>query len=241
MLLNYNANRLVIYMKIIVLLKKIYKKLVLGNNYSSDTKIAFLRKKGIQIGEGSFLYDPSNTIIDIQNPKCLKIGNKVHITSGVKILTHDYSWSVIADLYGECVGGVAPVIIGNNVFIGVNTVILKGTEIGDNTIIGAGSVVSGVLEKNSVYAGNPARRLMSIEDFYKKKIFNRDNDIKKIIDCVENEDDFWNYLREYSTYIVESPNELIEDLLINSSNYDKTKDFYLNNQKKKSITFFKNK
>lgn len=53
--------------------------------------------------------------------------------------------------------GVASVKIGRNVFIGCNSIILKGTAIGDNAVIGAGSVVSGDVPCNCVDAGNPAR------------------------------------------------------------------------------------
>lgn len=51
----------------------------------------------------------------------------------------------------------APVTIGENVFIGMNTIILKGTHIGNNCVVGAGSVVHGTFEDNSVIAGNPAK------------------------------------------------------------------------------------
>lgn len=50
-----------------------------------------------------------------------------------------------------------PVKIGNNVFIGVNAIILKGTELGDNCVVGAGSVVSGKFGAGEIIAGNPAR------------------------------------------------------------------------------------
>ncbi len=50
-----------------------------------------------------------------------------------------------------------PVSIGKNCFIGMNSIILKGTVIGDNSIVGAGSVVSGNFPGNVVIAGNPAR------------------------------------------------------------------------------------
>ena len=58
--------------------------------------------------------------------------------------------------------------IGNNVFIGANVTILPGTTIGNNCIIGAGSVVKGICEDNYVYAGNPARKIISIDEYIKK-------------------------------------------------------------------------
>ena len=48
-------------------------------------------------------------------------------------------------------------------------VILPGTVVGDNVVIGAYAVVTGKLEPNSVYAGNPARRICSVEDFIQKR------------------------------------------------------------------------
>lgn len=63
--------------------------------------------------------------------------------------------------------------IGNNVFLGWGCTVLAGTIIEDNVIIGAGAVVSGKVEKNSVYAGNPAKKIMSISEYRKKVIFNQ--------------------------------------------------------------------
>ena len=57
----------------------------------------------------------------------------------------------------ENIAGSLPVYIGNNVFIGMGATILMGADIGDNCIIGAGSVVKGTIPPNSVVAGNPAR------------------------------------------------------------------------------------
>lgn len=49
------------------------------------------------------------------------------------------------------------VVIGNNVFVGANSIILKGVSIGDNSVIGAGSVVVSDIAANSVAVGNPAK------------------------------------------------------------------------------------
>jgi len=51
------------------------------------------------------------------------------------------------------------VSIGDNVFIGAHTVILPGTTIEDNVVVGAGSVVKGYLDPNSIYAGAPCRKI----------------------------------------------------------------------------------
>lgn len=70
------------------------------------------------------------------------------------------------------------VVIGNNVFIGINTIILPGVEIGDNVIIGAGSIVTKNILSNTVACGVPARALCSIEEYYTKnkyRIFETDH------------------------------------------------------------------
>lgn len=56
-----------------------------------------------------------------------------------------------------------PVHIGKNVFIGCNCLILKGTEIGANSIVGAGSVVCGKFPENVIIAGNPARVIKNLK------------------------------------------------------------------------------
>lgn len=54
------------------------------------------------------------------------------------------------------------VTIGSNVFIGTGAIILKGTTIGDHSVVGAGAVVKGVFPARSVIAGNPARVIGSV-------------------------------------------------------------------------------
>lgn len=165
------------------MIKKLIRKIIYKERCSSNTYVEYLKKKGINIGENCRIFDPMTNIIDTQNPYMLSIGDNVSITSGVIILTHDYSWSVIANYYGDVLGGVGNVSIGNNVFIGMNSIILKDTIIEDNVIIGAGSVVSGKLESNFVYAGNPARKIKSLEEFYKKR---KDCQTKEIESIFEN-------------------------------------------------------
>lgn len=152
------------------------KKIVYKEKYNSKTFIEFLRNSGVEIGKDCTIYAPTKTFIDTRYAWMLTIGDHVRITEGVKILTHDYSWSVLKslksegiDYSGAILGASGKVFIGNNVFIGMNAVITMNVTIGDNVVIGAGSVVTKNCESNSVYAGVPARKIMSIEEYYKKR------------------------------------------------------------------------
>jgi len=56
----------------------------------------------------------------------------------------------------------APIVIGNDVFVGANTIILKGVTIGDRAIIGAGSVVTKNIPADEIWGGNPAKFIRKI-------------------------------------------------------------------------------
>lgn len=146
------------------MIKNILKRIIYRTN---SQKIGYLRKIGIDIGENCFIY---NSLDDYSTESYLiTIGNNVTITSGVKLLTHDGGMRVLiqvgmlekADKFGK-------ITIGNNVFVGLNSIILPNVTIGDNVVIGAGSIVTKNLSSNGVYAGNPAKYICSIDDYYKK-------------------------------------------------------------------------
>ena len=61
-------------------------------------------------------------------------------------------------------GATAPVVLEQNVWLGEGTRVLKGVTIGENTVVGAGSVVSRSLPANVVAAGNPARAIKPLPD-----------------------------------------------------------------------------
>ena len=97
--------------------------------------------------------------------KCrIEIGDDTMIAANVIIVDSDFHsawppelrWSTSTKEFDK------EVTIGRNVWIGMNTVILKGSRIGDNSIIGAGSVVSGDIPANVIAAGNPARVIRAL-------------------------------------------------------------------------------
>ena len=109
-------------------------------------------------GVGSNIYIGNNTRINgayIHSSESINIGDNCVIASGVNILDSNGHITYSLD---RTVGRDTPkpIIIGNNVWIGINSIILKGTTIGNNSIISAGSVVKGVFPENSIISGNPA-------------------------------------------------------------------------------------
>lgn len=91
----------------------------------------------------------------------IKIGNHVNIGGGVCIYDTDFHSldyhlrsNPVTDKLNK---SKSPVTIQNNVFIGAHTLILKGVNIGENSIIGAGSVVTKSVPSNQIWAGNPAK------------------------------------------------------------------------------------
>lgn len=219
-----------------MIFKKMIMKIIKGNKYSSESYISFLKKVGVKVGENCTIYAPTKTLIDLQNPFMLSIGDNVKITEGVKILTHDFSWSVTSNLDGIITGSVGKVEIGNNVFIGMNSIITRNVKIGDNVIIGAGSIVTKNCESGYVYAGTPAKKIMTINDYHKKRKENQIDDAYNIVK---------NYYERYGKYpemdklreflfLFDVPlnNKVLEDLLKSSGHYKKCLEAYKNCNKK---------
>jgi acetyltransferase-like isoleucine patch superfamily enzyme len=87
----------------------------------------------------------------------LTLGDDVLVSPNCTLLTGSYRFDQL-DVPLQEQGSVSkPVRIGHRVWIGANSVVLAGAEIGDNVIVSAGSVVSGRVPPNSVVLGNPAK------------------------------------------------------------------------------------
>lgn len=92
--------------------------------------------------------------------KSITIGNNIMIGGGVTIVDSDFHslnslhWHTSADEKNMI---SLPVVIKDNVFIGMDSIILKGVTIGNNVIVAAGSVVSKDIPNNQIWGGNPAR------------------------------------------------------------------------------------
>lgn len=117
-----------------------------------------LIKRGLKVGKN--FTRQQGCFIDPTHCWLISIGDDVTFSIRVTILAHDAS-TKIATGYTE----IGRVSIGNNVFVGANTTILRNVNIGNNVIIGSNSVVTKSVPDNCVVAGNPARIIRSLEDF----------------------------------------------------------------------------
>lgn len=149
--------------------KIIRKVLYLWNRRNGAAYINFLKEKGISIGERCEVKDPLSLDIDFSRPCLLSIGNHVFLHRGLTIMTHDWASWVFLDKYNDFIPSHGKVTIGNNVWFGENVTVLKGVTIGDNCIIGAGSIVTRSIPDNSVAVGIPCRVISSIDEYYKKR------------------------------------------------------------------------
>lgn len=89
------------------------------------------------------------------------VGDRCRIGDLVSILDFD-GHEIAATTRDRSVGEIAPVFIGNNVWLGSRVMVLKGVTIGDNTVVAAGAVVTKSLPANVVAAGIPARVIRKI-------------------------------------------------------------------------------
>lgn len=123
------------------------------------------RSIGVKIGDGCRLIGTSRESFSTE-PYLIEIGNNVSMTSP-QFVTHDGGVWIFRSLYPE-IDLFGKIIIGNNVFIGLDVIILPGTVIGDNCIIAAGAVVKGKFSSNLVIGGVPAKEIGTIEVYFEK-------------------------------------------------------------------------
>ena len=126
--------------------------------------------KNIEVGK-NFFANYNCTILDVAK---VKIGDNCQMAPNVAIYTaghpiHPATRNSLYE-YGK------PVTIGDNVWIGGNTVLCPGVRVGSNVVIGAGSVVTKDLPDWCIAAGNPCRVIRKITDADKRKLF-RDEEI----------------------------------------------------------------
>lgn len=130
-----------------------YLSITLGNRVAFRKSVVLAGRGRLEIGDNTVL----NEGVVISAYEKVNIGKDCMMAARVSILdvSHNYeSRSMPISLQGY---KTSPVIIGDDVWIGANAVILKGARVGDGAIIAANSVVSGEVAPYTIVGGSPAR------------------------------------------------------------------------------------
>lgn len=155
---------MVLLYRIILKINDIFQKLLKKAN------LEIAKKKGMKVGENIFIQGVPNFGSE---PFLIEIGDHVTLAEGVSFINHGGDARVTKRIEeykdGRLFGRIK---IGNNTFIGKNTIILPGVSIGNNCIVGSLSVVSSSIPDNSVYAGMPAKFICTIEEYGDKLLSN---------------------------------------------------------------------
>ncbi len=115
-------------------------------------RIARLRARGVRIGEECWVLTEAFST----EPYLVELGRHVAVAGGVQFITHDGSVWLRREQRPE-VQHFGRIVVGDNTFIGHEAIVLPGTTLGRDCIVGAGSVVRGEIPDNSLVIGNPGR------------------------------------------------------------------------------------
>jgi acetyltransferase-like isoleucine patch superfamily enzyme len=96
-------------------------------------------------------------------PYLVTLGDHVSATA-VSFVTHDGGVWVFRDEWPDA-DVMAPISVGNNVFLGTGTIVLPGVTIGSNVVVGAGSIVTHDLPSDCVAVGTPAKPIHTLAEY----------------------------------------------------------------------------
>ncbi len=118
-----------------------------------------LLDNGMTVGKDCFV--DNDCYFDSSHCWLITIGDRVVFGPKVRILCHDAS---LKKSLGYTM--IGKVTIGNDVFIGADSIVMPGVTIGDKVVIGAGSIVTKDIPSNSVAVGSPAKVIKTYDEFY---------------------------------------------------------------------------
>lgn len=134
--------------------------------YAKICPNSYIKKIGVKLLGKIHVYGNPYSMFSTE-PWLITLGDNVYITDGVQFVTHDGGTLILRKSVPD-LEITKPIIVGNDVYIGIHSIILPGSVIEDNCIIGAGSVVTGHLKTGYVYAGVPAKAIKTIEKYTEK-------------------------------------------------------------------------
>lgn len=128
--------------------------------------VKYARKIGVHAGQGLHIYGNAHKMFGTE-PWAITLGDNVHITDEVRFVNHDGGTLIFRHLVPD-LEITKRISVGDNVYIGVRSLIMPGVTIGSNCVIGAGSIVTKDIPDNSVAVGVPARVIKTSQEYFEK-------------------------------------------------------------------------
>jgi acetyltransferase-like isoleucine patch superfamily enzyme len=125
--------------------------------------IGYARGEGVKVGDDCRLLGVKRGQFGSE-PYLICIGNHVTITDGVRFITHDGGVWVLRERFPD-IDVIGRITIHNNVFIGTGAILLPNIEIGPNSVVAAGAVVSHDVLAGTVVGGVPAKVIRTVDDY----------------------------------------------------------------------------
>ena len=125
----------------------------------SSLRVIVLRICGVKVGKGCYI--GFGVMCDTNYPGLISIGDNVTISHNCMLISHTqspaHSW--LSEIYQSS----AQVVIKSGAWLGVNSIVLPGVTIAADCMIGAGSVVTRSTGFRELWAGNPCRKVKSLD------------------------------------------------------------------------------
>lgn len=144
-------------------MKMLIKKIIKYYYRHYGSKDRYARYIGVNLGKNNDIQDND---LWSSEPYLITIGDNNQFVLGARIFTHG-GGRVLRTMEPDY-DSFGKVVIGNGVYIGNSSLIMPGVTIGDGVLVAAGSVVTKSVPSNVVVAGNPAKIICTIDEFYEK-------------------------------------------------------------------------
>ena len=130
----------------------------LGSCWLESNSLIHCAGGDITIGNRAFI----NRNVIIVSAENISIGTDVLLGDSVSIYDHDHGVKINGLAYGQQPLSSSPVVIGDNVWVGSHSVVLKGVVLGDGCIVAAGSVVTKSIPAGEIWGGVPAKYIKRV-------------------------------------------------------------------------------